>query len=73
MSRHLVKYLKRVSDNTGDAVADSIRSTVNELVPEHIESFDYSSHKSGLLLGNVQSGKTGQMLGVLSAAADLDF
>lgn len=70
---HLETYLQRVSQNTGKAVADSIRETVNELVPEHIENFDYRSHRSGLLLGNVQSGKTGQMLGVLSAAADLDF
>lgn len=31
------------------------------------------SHEVGLLFGNVQSGKTGQMFGVISKAADLGF
>lgn len=70
---HLNAYLNRVSETTGSLVAESVRNTVNELIPNHIQNFDFNSHKSGLLLGNVQSGKTGQMLGVLSAAADLDF
>lgn len=70
---HLKSYLKRVSDTTGNNVVASIQRTVDDLVPKHIKNFDYKSHRSGLLLGNVQSGKTGQMLGVLAAAADLDF
>ena len=54
-------------------VGQSIDQTVQEIMPKYISIFDFRSHKSGLLLGNVQSGKTGHMLGVLSAAADNDF
>jgi hypothetical protein len=67
------QYIKTTKQLSPSAVAKDIQQTVNEIVPKHIESFDFNSHKSGLLLGNVQSGKTGHMLGVLASAADHDF
>ena len=67
------QYIKRTRENASDAVADAIEDTIQKIAPKYIESFDFNSHKSGLLLGNVQSGKTGHMLGVLAAAADNDF
>lgn len=35
--------------------------------------FTYDEHINGLLLGNVQSGKTSQVFGIISAAADEGF
>lgn len=54
-------------------VGMSIDQTIQDVVPKYIANFDFRTHKSGLLLGNVQSGKTGHMLGVLASAADHDF
>ncbi len=40
---------------------------------KYLEGFSFCDHEVGLLFGNVQSGKTGQMFGVISVAADLGF
>lgn len=69
---HYKNYIKRTNETAPKAVALGIQETVNKVLPK-IENFDFNSHKSGLLLGHVQSGKTGHMLGVLAKAADLDF
>ena len=45
----------------------------NDVGNKHIKTFSFSSHEIGLLLGNVQSGKTGQMFGIICKAADLGF
>src|SRR5690606_7943424 len=37
------------------------------------DTFDYKSNLTGLLLGNVQSGKTAHSLGIISKLADLSF
>ncbi len=65
-------YLQRVRE-VNPAIEQSVSSTINEIIPKHVKNFDFKSHKNGLLLGNVQSGKTGQMLGIVSAAADEGF
>lgn len=66
---HLENYLQRLMETT-PAVVSSVEETVEELVPQHIAGFDHRSHITGLLLGEVQSGKTGQVFGLISAAAD---
>ena len=38
-----------------------------------LKDFDRRSKVNGLLLGEVQSGKTGQMFGIIAAAADLEY
>ena len=64
---HLQSYLSGIS-NSG--LRDSILST-SQAVCENVRThFDFSSPTTGLLLGNVQSGKTGQMLGIMSRLAD---
>lgn len=67
-------YLEQYLD---DIQYDDIRTTVqditNEIFNHHLKSYDYKSNINGLLLGEVQSGKTGQMFGVIAAAADRDF
>lgn len=71
MADHLKNYLKILEETSPDAVS-SVQNTVNKIVPEHIESFSHQEHIRGLLLGQVQSGKTSQMLGIIAASADID-
>lgn len=67
---HLEEYLRTI-DN-GELKA-SIEMTSKSLVDSIQERFDYQSQLNGLLLGNVQSGKTGQMLGAIARMADLGY
>ncbi len=68
---HTESYLNILKQTSPGAVA-SVESTLQKIIPEHIEPFSHQEHIKGLLLGQVQSGKTGQMLGIISAAADAD-
>ncbi|HNX82246.1 MAG TPA: Z1 domain-containing protein [Candidatus Omnitrophota bacterium] len=72
MGIHSESYLKIV-DQMSSGVAPSIRATVDALIPQYIKTFSFNGHITGLLLGNVQSGKTGQVFGIISAAADEGF
>ncbi|MCC7289401.1 restriction endonuclease [bacterium] len=69
---HVSKYLANLSEDTPEAVA-SVRGTINDISKNHLMNFSYMNHEVGLLLGQVQSGKTSQMFGVMSAAADHGF
>ena len=51
-------------------LVETIRETSSKMVSEIKTRFDFSNQLNGLLLGNVQSGKTGQTLGVISRLAD---
>lgn len=51
-------------------LVETIHETSSKMVGEIKRRFDFSNQLNGLLLGNVQSGKTGQMLGVISRMAD---
>lgn len=70
---HFKNYIKLTKETSSNKVSDAIEKTVSDISPKYIQTFDFNSHKSGLLLGNVQSGKTGHMLGILADAADQDF
>ena len=67
-------YLETYTNSLNNpSLAASIKKTAKE-VADNVESqFDFSGQLTGLLLGNVQSGKTGQMLGVISDLADKGF
>ena len=67
---YVESYLNQISN---EEIKKSVLQTIKDLVPEHIENFSFREHVTGLLLGNVQSGKTGQMFGLISAAADVGF
>ena len=54
------------------SLAASIKKTAKE-VADNVEKFNFSGQLTGLLLGNVQSGKTGQMIGIISDLADKGF
>lgn len=67
------RYLQKIKDRGNPELAESIANTIRGIVPTYLENFSFCDNEVGLLFGNVQSGKTGQMFGVLSAATDLGF
>lgn len=71
--QYLQTYLKKITDRGNVKLAESISKTAEEVGKQHIETFSFLSHEIGMLFGNVQSGKTGQMFGILCKAADLGF
>ena len=71
--RYLETYLETIENRGNKQLAESIKKTVDNIAPKYLENFSFCDHEIGLLFGNVQSGKTGQMFGVISAATDLFF
>lgn len=71
--QYLNTYLKKITDRGNVSLAESIKKTAEDVGIQHIKSFSFMSHEIGLLFGNVQSGKTGQMFGIICKAADLGF
>lgn len=71
--QYLKTYLKKITDRGNTKLAESISKTAEEVGNKHIKNFSFTSHEIGLLFGNVQSGKTGQMFGIMCKAADLGF
>ena len=71
--QYLKTYLQRIIQKGNINLAKSIEQTAEEVGTKHIIKFSFISHEIGLLFGNVQSGKTGQMFGILTKAADLGF
>lgn len=70
---HLETYTARLKKRGLTAMAASVEKTALAFCRGFLDHFDYCSESSALLVGNVQSGKTGQMFGIISAAADRDF
>ncbi len=65
-------YKKKVLSKSG-TLADSVVENTNNFINLFDEHFDFKSHKNALFLGNVQSGKTAQILGVISKVAEKDI
>ncbi|MDR2345953.1 MAG: Z1 domain-containing protein [Planctomycetaceae bacterium] len=53
-----------------DEVKQIVKETADEFSRQVLDEFDFQSRINGLLLGEVQSGKTGQMLGIIAESAD---
>ena len=70
---YLDNYLNSLRARGQNALADTVSQTVGEFNERFLNNFDYCSNQAALLFGNVQSGKTGQMLGIIAAAADTGF
>lgn len=71
--QYLKTYLNKIIARGNAKLAESIEKTAEDVGNKHIKTFSFSSHEIGLLFGNVQSGKTGQMFGIICKAADLGF
>lgn len=67
---YLDEYCKTIPH---EEIKNSLEYVLSDVFDNHLKSFDYQSTVNGLLLGEVQSGKTGQMLGIISAAVDRGF
>ncbi len=73
MMQYLKTYLQKIAKRGNIKLAESIQKTAEDVGDRYIKTFSFSSHEIGLLFGNVQSGKTGQMFGIMCKAADLGF
>ncbi|GHT56662.1 DEAD/DEAH box helicase [Spirochaetia bacterium] len=67
---NLDEYLNTVKYND---TKQTILDVTSRLFDQQLATFDYQSQLNGLLLGDVQSGKTGQMFGIIAAAIDKGF
>ena len=70
---YLQTYLNKIVERGNTDLADSISSTAEDVGNNYLKKFSFTSHEIGLLFGNVQSGKTGQMFGIMCKATDLGF
>lgn len=73
MMSYLESYLGRIRSRGNSALADAINKTVDDVVPQYISNFSFTDHVVSLLVGDVQSGKTSHMFGLMCAAADESF
>ena len=69
----LDKYIGRVEVQFGKAVASHLKNTVGVVAKDCLDNFDYVGKKSGILLGYVQSGKTGNLIGLIASSIDYKF
>lgn len=70
---YLKAYLDRINKRGNVALARAINRTVEDVVPQYITNFTFADHVVSLLVGDVQSGKTSHMFGLMCAAADEGF
>ena len=70
---YLSDYVERMRSEGKKDFADSIEKTAKEMGEKELSKFDYASHQMGLLFGNIQSGKTGHVFGVICEAVDMGF
>ena len=70
---YLKTYLQKIKNRGNEKLAESISKTAEEVGQSYLKRFSFISHEVGLLFGNVQSGKTGQMFGIMCKATDLGF
>ena len=69
----LDNYLQLITSRGNTKLADSIRTTANSVSDKYLSKFAFNSHDIGLLFGNVQSGKTGQVFSIICKAVDMGF
>ncbi|MGN0930266.1 MAG: Z1 domain-containing protein [Thermoguttaceae bacterium] len=73
MKSYLQKYLDKVISRGNKKLAESISVTAGEIGNKYLKKFSFKNNEIGLLFGNIQSGKTGQMFGIICQATDLGF
>ncbi len=69
MTKYFKEFIKRWEENH-PGQADGIMNSSTEFVSKLLDSFSYKGCLKALLLGQVQSGKTSQMLSAISLLAD---
>lgn len=71
--KYAESYLNELVARNRASLANAVTKTINDIVPQYISNFSYREHIVSLLMGNVQSGKTSHMFGLIAAAADEGF
>ena len=71
--QYLQAYLNTITGRGNADLAVSVAKTSDDVGNNYIKSFSFCAHEIGLLFGNVQSGKTGQMFGIICKATDMGF
>jgi len=71
--KHTENYLNELVSRNRSSLATAVKKTIDYIVPQYISNFSYKEHIVSLLMGNVQSGKTSHMFGLIAAAADEGF
>lgn len=70
---HLNSYFETLKDNKNyTSLRASIQNTIDAVLPK-VDNYVDHENPVGLLLGNVQSGKTGQLFGLIAALADTGY
>lgn len=72
MGKYLDSYIDAIAKKN-PALSDSIKKTCSDIVPQYISNFSFKEHVVSLLVGDIQSGKTSHMFGLMCAAADESF
>ncbi|EAE2451623.1 helicase [Listeria monocytogenes] len=70
---YLETYIQSIRNNKQEQLANSLQKTANIVGDKYLNKFDYRTNQIGMLLGNVQSGKTGQLFAIACEAADRGF
>ncbi len=70
---HTESYINELVDCNRGSLAVAVKKTINDIVPQYISNFSYRKHIVSMLMGNVQSGKTSHIFGLIAAAADEGF
>lgn len=70
---YLQSYLDRIREQGREELAEAIRKTATDISSQYISNFSFMDHVVGLLVGDIQSGKTSHMFGLICAAADESF
>ena len=70
---YLDTYIQLIASRGNEKLAESIRVTADAVSDNYLSKFSFDAHEIGLLFGNVQSGKTGQVFGIISRSVDLGF
>lgn len=71
--KFLDNYLIRIRESGNISLADAVKATSDKITPEYIVPFSFKEHVVSLLLGDVQSGKTSHLFGLICSAADEGF
>lgn len=70
---YLETYLLKITSSGNPSLAAAVRKTADDIVPQYISDFSYQEHVTSLVFGDVQSGKTSHIFGLMCAAADEGF
>ncbi|PTW90663.1 Z1 domain-containing protein [Microbacteriaceae bacterium MWH-Ta3] len=72
-NKHLDAFLTLRAERAPNSIK-SLRDVASEFVnnPKFLKSHDFTKHSTSILIGHVQSGKTGHYLAIVAAVADAE-